>query len=414
MRAFSDLPVGEAASGLCKIIEAQFTGEKMTSKLTLKVARHTILAASVLGVVSLVSFAPGSHAHAQTPAAGKKNAGEVFKNVTTNSLKNLTVDDFLGAMGVINADLGLDCADCHPGAGSDKVDWVIDTPQKVTARKMIDMVAAINKTNFGGVQQVTCWTCHHGREQPSTSISLDKLYGTPNDEHTDFLPQAPGEPTGAQVLDKYIAALGGAQKLAGLKSWIATGTSVGYEGLGGGGSFQIFAQAPDKRATLIVYKDHPERGETHRTYDGKVAWNKSPRAAVTEFQLTGSELNGVRTDALLSFPGNIKTALTGLRTSTSDLGDTDVEIVQGSGPGGILVTLYFDKKTNLLVREIRYSLSPVGRIPTQTDYADYKEVDGIKFPFSYTFSWLDGREQYKITEMKVNPTIDPSVFAKPK
>jgi hypothetical protein len=382
----------------------------MTSKLTWKLARHTVLVASVLGVAALVASAPS---HAQTPAAGKKTAGEAFKNVTTTSLKNLTVDDFLGTMGVISADLGLDCADCHPGAGTDKVDWVFDTPQKKTARKMIDMVAAINKTNFNGAQQVTCWTCHHGREQPSTSITLDKLYGTPNDEHVDFVAQSPGEPKGTEVFDKYIEALGGAQKLAGLKSWIATGSSVGYEGLGGGGSFQIFAQAPDKRATLIVYKDHPERGETHRTYDGKVGWNKSPRAAVAEFQLTGSELNGVRADALLSFPGSIKTSLTNTRTATAELGDKDVQVVQGSGPGGILVTLYFDKKTNLLLRSVRYSNSPVGRIPTQTDYDDYRDVQGIKFPFSYTFSWLDGREQYKISNVQVNPNIEPSVFAKP-
>jgi len=80
--------------------------------------------------------------------------------------------------------------------------------------------------------------------------------------------------------------------------------------LGGGGSFQIFAKAPDQRTTLIVFKDHPERGDTHRVYDGKVGWNKTPRNAVPLYQLSGSELDGVRVDALLSFPGNIKTALT--------------------------------------------------------------------------------------------------------
>jgi hypothetical protein len=135
---------------------------------------------------------------------------------------------------------------------------------------------------------------------------------------------------------------------------------------------------------------------------------------VPEYQLTGSELNGVRADALLSFPGNIKQVLTNLRSAPGDIDGRDVVMVQGSGPGGILVTLYFDKKTNLLVRVVRYSNSPVGRIPTQTDYDDYKEVSGIKFPFSYTFSWLDGREQYKITNVQVNPTIDPKVFGKPE
>jgi photosynthetic reaction center cytochrome c subunit len=352
-------------------------------------------------------------AQVASTAAKTTTAGEQFKNVTTAALKGLTVDDFMGAMGVISADLGLDCADCHPGAGSDKANFVIDTPQKITARKMIDMVTGINKTNFGGVQNVTCWTCHHGKERPSNTITLDKLYGAPNDEKDDFVAQQPGEPTGAQVLDKYIGALGGAQKLGGLKSFIASGTSVGYEGLGGGGSFQIFAKAPDQRTTVIVFKDHPERGDTHRVYDGKVGWNKTPRNAVPEYQLSGSELDGVAVDALLSFPGNIKSALTGLRTATADLGDRDVEVVQGSGPHGVLVSLYFDKKTNLLVRMVRFSKSPVGRIPTQVDYADYRDVGGIKFPFQYTFSWLDGKDSFKISDVKVNAPIDASVFAKP-
>ncbi len=385
----------------------------MKTKLTLEGSRAALAAISAAALL-LTGSAFIGHGSAQVaPTAAKKTAGETFKNVTTPALKALTVDDFMGAMGVISADLGLDCADCHPGAGSDKANFVIDTPQKITARKMINMVGTINQANFNGVQNVTCWTCHHGKEVPANTITLDKLYGSPNDEHDDFVAQQPGEPKGAEILDKYIAALGGAQKLATLKSFIASGTSVGYEGLGGGGSFQIFAKAPDQRSTIIVFKDHPERGDTHRVYDGKIGWNKTPRNAVPEYQLSGSELDGVRVDALLSFPGNIKTALTGLRTATADIGDRDVEVVQGGGPNGILVTLYFDKKTNLLVRMVRYSKSPVGRIPTQTDYADYRDVGGIKFPFSYTFSWLDGKDAYKLSDVKVNVPIDASVFAKP-
>jgi photosynthetic reaction center cytochrome c subunit len=388
----------------------------MKTKLSLMVSSAALATAAVTAVLVLGTGLSGPASAQVAPAAGAakpKTAGETFKNVTTTSLKGLTVDDFLGTMGVISADLGLDCADCHPGAGSDKVNWVIDTPQKITARKMIDMVTVINKTNFGGVQNVTCWTCHHGRETPANSITLDKLYGSPNDEKDDFVKQSPGEPTGAQVFDKYIAALGGAQKLAGLTSFIATGTSVGYEGLGGGGTFQIFAKAPDQRTTLITFKDHPERGDSHRTYDGKAGWNKSPRAAVAEYQLQGSELDGVRVDALLSFPGNIKTALTALRTTTQDVGDRDMQVVQGSGPNGTLVTLYFDKKTNLLARMVRFSKSPVGRIPTQVDYADYRDVGGIKFPFTYTFSWLDGKDSFKLSGVKTNVPIDAAIFARP-
>src|ERR1700679_3819378 len=209
-------------------------------KLTRLRSRGLILALTAATGV-LLAFTWTGHVSAQAPAAAKPGtAGAAFKNVTTGPLKVLTVDDFMAAMGVISADLGLDCSDCHPGAGSDKVDWVFDTPLKKTARKMIEMVGAINKANFGGAQMVTCWTCHHGREIPGTTITLDKLYSAPNDEKDDIVLQGQGEPTGAQVIDKYIAALGGAQKVNALTSFIATGTSKGYEALGGGGRCELF------------------------------------------------------------------------------------------------------------------------------------------------------------------------------
>ena len=112
-------------------------------------------------------------------------------------------------MGVMADSLGLDCADCHPGAGSDKVDWVVDTPEKKTARKMVEMVADINKTNFAGAQMVTCYTCHHARDVPSTTIALDDLYSTPNKERDDVIKADPGAVPANAILDKYIAALGG-------------------------------------------------------------------------------------------------------------------------------------------------------------------------------------------------------------
>ena len=350
---------------------------------------------------------------AQATAAKAQIASEAFKNVTTSTLKGLVVDDFLGAMGAISADLGLDCADCHPGAGSDTVDWVIDTPRKRTTRRMVEMVANINKTNFGGAQMVTCFTCHHGRLRPSTTIGLDALYGTPNDERDDIVAPIADGPSANQIIDKYIQALGGAEKLAGLKSFVATGTSAGYEGLGGGGQFQILAQSPDKRTVQIVFKDHPERGDSIRAYNGTTGWIKSPRGLFTQYDVTGSELDGQRLEALLAFPGQMKQTLTGLRAGNPDsINGSEVDVVQGTGPRGILATLFFDKQSGLLIRLVRYGKSPVGRVPTQLDYADYRDVGGVKFPFKYTFSWLDGKDAFQLTDVKTNVPIDAAKFNK--
>jgi hypothetical protein len=346
-------------------------------------------------------------------ASGKPTAAQFFKNVTTPTLGALTPDDFILAMGLVADNLGLDCADCHPGAGSDKADWVIDTPQKKTARKMIEMVGAINKTNFAGVQMVTCWTCHHGRDRPATTVALDTVYSSPNSERDDLVTPVPGQ-SAAAIFDKYIAALGGAQRLAAVTSYIATGKSVGYEGLGGEGQFNIYAKSPNQKTTEISFKDHPDRGKSIWAFDGRTGWITTPRGLLGEYEVTGTGLDGVRFDAQMAFPGQIKTLFTNWRVGQMEtLGDKDYNVVQGGTARGLLVTLYFDTKTNLLGRMIVYTSSPIGRAPQQVDFEDYRDVGGVKFPFKDTFLWLDGRWTAEIANIRTNVAIDAAKFGKP-
>ena len=370
------------------------------------------LAVAGLAGVWLTGLALSAQGRTVAPATGQK-AGEAFKNVTTSTLKELSVDDFIASMGLISANLGLDCADCHPNAGTDRADFVIDTPRKVTARRMVEMVAGINRTNFGGVQRVTCWTCHHGRITPSTTISLDAWYEAPNIELDDAVRQESGQPTADQVLDKYIQALGGAQRLAGLTSVVATGNALGYGDLGGNADFTMFAKSPNQRATLITYKD-TQRPASIWAFDGRTGWIKTPRGLLGEYELIGSELDGARLEAQLSFPGQIKQALTNWRgAAIRSIGDRDFVVVQGSGPRGFLATLYFDPASGLLSRMVRYGPSPIGRMPTQIDYSDYRDVGGIKFPFEYKFMWLDGRYTAKLNKIETNVAIDATKFGRP-
>src|SRR5437899_907785 len=200
-----------------------------------------ILAAGGIVVVGLISAAL---AGAQAPAQQAPLLSEqVFKNIQV--LKGIPVDDFLQTMGIMAAALQFDCSDCHVGAGTDKVDWAADTPRKRMARTMVNMVATINKTNFGGRQMVTCWTCHRNRDKPLVTPVMATIYGTPPFEPDDIVVQAPGAPSAESILDKYIQVAGGAQRLAGLTSFVGKGSSVGFGGLGGGGDVEIVAKAPD-------------------------------------------------------------------------------------------------------------------------------------------------------------------------
>jgi hypothetical protein len=385
---------------------------KLSSRLMLTAAIAVILCGGFGMVYKTAAQNRGAPPAAPT---GTRKAGEFFKNVTTSTLKELSVDDFIAAMGVMAAGLGYDCADCHPGAGSDKVDFVIDTlPQKKTARRMVEMVATINRDNFGGAQRVTCFTCHRNQETPKTTIALDNLYSAPPMEDDDVVLPAVGGPTADQILDKYIQALGGAQRLATLTSFVATGASNGYGGFGGEADFTIYAKAPNQRTTLISFKDHPERGDSVWAFDGTTGWIKTPRGLLSDYQLVGEELDGERLEAQMAFPGQIKQALTNWRVGLRRaINNKDYLIVQGRGARNLLATLYFDPDTGLLRRLVRYGPSPVGHVPTQVDYTDYRDVNGIKFPFEYQFSWLDGRYTAKIKDVKTNVAIDAARFGRP-
>jgi photosynthetic reaction center cytochrome c subunit len=352
-------------------------------------------------------------------------AEQAFKNIQV--LKGIPVDDFIETMGLMTAALQFDCSDCHVGAGTNRVDWAADTPRKVTARKMVTMVAGINKDNFGGRQMVTCWTCHRNRDRPLVTPVMETIYGMPDLEPDDVVVQTPGLPSAESILDKYIQASGGAQRLANLTSLDAKGTNVGFGGFGG--NVEIVAKAPDKRATIILFKAETGQGDEVRTYDGRTGWIRTPLNVLGEFELRGSDLDGARFDAQLSFPGQIKQLLKNLKVgpqaTITDLPNRDVapdvasgqnhsvNVVQGTGPRNLLVTLYFDRQTGLLLRELRYGSSPLGRVPTQIDFADYREVDGIKLPFRITYAWLDGRDSIMLNEIRTNVPVDEAKFGRP-
>jgi photosynthetic reaction center cytochrome c subunit len=368
-----------------------------------------VAAGAVLAAVSQRISAQATQAAASKPPT----VDDTFKNV--QALKGLTVDDFMLTMGIMSAAVGSDCVGCHPSAGTDHVDWALDTPRKRTARRMVLMVAAINRDNFGGRQVVTCWSCHRGRDRPVTTPALDTVYGEPTLEFDDVLTPAQRVPSVDQVLDKYMQALGGAQRVAGITSFIATGKSTGYRGFGGGGAVEVSAQTPDKRATHISFPEYPDRGVSVRTYDGRTGWIATPLAVVPKYELGGSERDGARIDAMLSFPAQIKQALTDLRVGLpTTIEDKDVTVLQGNGPNGTLATMYFDDKTGLLTRVVRYGRSPIGRVPTQVDYSDYRDVNGIKFPFRWTFAWLDGRDQFEFNTVRFNAPIEAATFGEPK
>ena len=132
------------------------------------------------------------------------------------------------------------------------------------------------------------------------------------------------------------------------------------------------------------------------------------------YPISGGDLEGARIEAEIFFPARIKQMLTKWRTGfPTIIDDRDVQIVQGETATGVVVTLCFDKETGLLTRLVRYSNSPVGRIVSRVDYMDYREVAGVKLPFNWTETWLDGRSNIELTSVEPNATIAATRFNMP-
>lgn len=363
---------------------------------------------TALVCVLSVSSAGGQAGQAQKPLM----AEEVFKDVQV--LKGTTAKQFMDTMGLFAASLNANCTTCHiEESGGDWARYADDHPNKEKARRMVEMVSAINRTYFGGRRVLTCYSCHRFGNRPKVIPSIAELYSVPPDEDPDeVLRQAPGAPSADQVLDKYVQALGGAQRLASVTSFIGRGE---YKAFDDPQTYPVdlYARAPNQRATIM----HSPRGDRAMVYDGRAGWDAVPntdRPFDLVLALEGDDLYAARLDAEISFPGRIKQALTGWRVGpVIAIDDRDVQVVQGTSAGGAPVKLYFDEESGLLVRVLRYTTLPLGRIPTQIDYADYREVSGVKFPFHWRIRWTDGELTFDLSDVRPNVPVDTARFARP-
>ena len=346
------------------------------------------------------------------PAEKPVMAEDVFKNVRL--LRGIPVDEFMDTMGMFAAATGMNCTDCHvEESGGSWARYADDNELKAKARTMIVMVNTLNRTNFEGRRVVTCYSCHNGGRRPRVNPSLAVQYAVDPiiDDPYEILQPPPGAPSVDSVLDRYIQAVGGAARLAGVTSFTARGTYRGFDDFEQY-PLEIFANAPRQRTTIL----HSQYGDMTTTYDGRSGWLAAPTEVkpMPVMALTGDNLEGTGVEAELAFPGQIKQALERWVVGPlTVIADRDVRMVQGRKPGGQPITLYFDEESGLLVRLVRYSESPVGRVPTQVDYEDYRDVSGIKMPFKWTSTWTDGRTVFELSAVQPNVKIDPARFAKP-
>jgi hypothetical protein len=362
-----------------------------------------IIIAAGATVISLASAA-GQGAPEPIPQI----SNTVFKNVQV--MKGVPVDEFMDAMGMFSAALGYDCVSCHaPEISSNREAYAITTPAIQRARGMIAMTNALNRSFFSGEQRVSCFTCHRGQYRPDNVPSLALQYGEITVDPNAMVIAVDQGASVDRVFDGYLQALGGAQRLSTLTTLVARGTYTGFNTGGTELPLEIFAKAPDQRTMII----RTPEGDEVETYDGRNGWAARQSKPVPLMTLTGGNLAGARLDAIMSFPVGIRQAFSQWQMSSTTIDDRPIRIAQGTNSGQLPVNLYFDE-SGLLLRSVRWSRTPVGAVPTQTDYADYRNVDdGIKLPFRTTVTWTGGQNTIQLSEVRLNVQVDGTRFAKP-
>jgi hypothetical protein len=332
---------------------------------------------------------------------------QVFKNVQV--LKGIPVDQFMDAMGMFSASLGYDCSSCHSQEiHTDRAAFAITTPLITRARQMIMMMNGINDANFGGRPRVTCFTCHRTSPTPEDVPSLAAQYADFVDDPNAMALVRDRSVTADQVFAKYMQALGGAQKVAGLTSYTARGMYGGFNTGGADIAIEISAKAPNQRMQIV----HAPDGDNVKTFDGRKAWVAEGWRPLPLMELTAGNLEGARIEALTSFPATIKDAFTGWQVGSATIDDKPVQVLQGRS-GAQPVNFYFDE-AGLLVRNVRWNRTPVGTVPTQVDYSDYRDVAGVKMPHKIVITWTDGQNTIAFNQIQPNVAIDAARFATPK
>jgi photosynthetic reaction center cytochrome c subunit len=368
----------------------------MSEQTPRRIPVHRLIVAAAIAA----AFTP-QPVHGQ--AAEPKTAEQVYQNIT--QLKGTPADQLPPSMDFISASLGVECAFCHV-QGKPEAD---DKPQKKTAREMMAMQAMINKESFRGQRQVTCYSCHRGSARP---VSVPPI------TESDAPPRAapPVTPTPAptvtvdSIIDKYVAAVGGADAIRQVSTRVMKGVIIAG---GVATAIDVLTKAPNKRIA-ITHNSSVTDGRANDSFiafDGKAGWMGNSGRPARDMSAQESESSSL--DAEFALPLRLKEIFPQLRRGRpEDVLGMQCEVLNGSGPGRPTVRLYFDTKTGVLVRMVRYTETPLGRNPVQIDYTDYRAIGTVKIPFQWTLSRSNGRFTIHINEGTENVPVDDAKFAK--
>jgi hypothetical protein len=434
----------------------------MNKKLSLRDVSG-ILGILAMTVVALDMSAPSLRA--QAPAAGPpppapaplaadmrgKTADTFYKKI--EALKGIPADQIHPAMEYITTALGVGCGYCHVIGHFDQE----DKREKHVARSMIQMTLAMNATVFDGKREVTCYTCHRGAAKAASTLllagdkaptettameifpslalknftNLDPSMSPSKAPATVMSGPAPAPkpaaapaaplPSVADVFSKYEQALGGEAAVSKVASISFKGTADMLvpppPGPPGGPPpppptmGTVPAEHYVKATKGVISVTFPGRPTVAMGFDGTIGWHNTPIR-----EDTGDELR-MLVELGEKFPGlEFRQDHANVQVDAMEkIGDRDTYRVVGTRKDGYAVIdrINFDAQTGLLARSYTTMQSVIGSFPEDTFYEDYRDVSGVKVPFTMRIVSAEGNRTYKWAQVDANAPVEDAKFTKP-
>lgn len=351
----------------------------------------------------------GNQSPAQAVNPADPPAEEVFKNI--QMLKGMPASQMKAVMTLISTSVGMRCDQCHVPDAFEK-----DAKRpKQTGRSMLQLVMSVNKTSFDGQPQVTCFSCHRGQQRP---VAMPPIAQQAAQTSTPApRPSTMGLPSYDQIIDKYLGAIGSSAAYEKLKSRVMKGSMI--DGKGGTFPVEVYQAAPDKMVILTTLPN----GTASQGYNGTIGWATGPSGTIGwatgpsgQAELRGMELAKIKRAADIARFLKIKEeSLSPRVVGKVKVGEKETYQISARADGQ-RVQLFFDTQTGLLLRRQIMNNTVLGAFPEQTDYEDYREVDGVKLPFVTRYFTPDpaAASTMEFKEIAHNVTVDDSKFNPPQ
>lgn len=428
----------------------------MNKKLSLRDVSG-ILGILAMSIVALGTSAPSLHAQAPAvappapaPLAADmkgKTAEQFYKKI--EALKGIPADQVHPAMEYIITALGVGCGYCHVIGHFDQD----DKREKHVARSMIQMTMALNNTVFDGKREVTCYSCHRGvakaavtqllaGDKAPTEPSAMELFPalalknyssidsgmSPSKAPATIMtgpapapkPAAAPLPSMADIFSKYEQALGGQVAASKVTALSFKGTvdmlvppPPGPPGVPPAPATMgtVPAEHYVKGMKGVISWTFPGRPTIAMGFDGTIAWHNTPIR-----EDTGDEMRMlVAQDE--KFPGlEFREDHANVQVDAMEkIGDRDTYRVVGTRKDGfpVIDRLNFDAQTGLLVKSYTTMQSVIGSFPEETFYEDYRDVSGVKVPYTARVVSAEGNRTFKWSQVDANAPAEDAKFMKP-